>query len=1116
MSIAELGVKVTGTGVLLTTKQLEQLAVAARKAEGKSETLTRSVKRQGAAFGFLRGQMRSALVAYAGFTAARAALRTLTDFEMGMSRVGAVTRATTDELAAMRDVAKDLGATTEFTAGQAASGLSFLGMAGFSAAESISAIPDVLNLATAGAMDLGVAADIASNIMSGFSIAATDAGDVADVLAAASTRANTNVQQLGDAMKFVAPVANALDISINDTAAAIGILSDAGLQGSMAGTGLRRVLSGLLSPTEEAKDVIKALGLTLEDVNPEMHSIVDIVESLAEAGLGSAEALEIFGDRGGPAILALTSQVEGLRELTGELQSVGGEAERMADIMRDNLGGDITELKSALSGLIIAMGEAGLTAALRALVQSITGVVRVISKLVEFIGKLGPVFMLLAATQIPALIVASTSLIATLLTIQAQFIAGAAASVAFTRAMAVLRTGLVLIGGPVGLIVGAAALVVSGINAITKSVDSGLTPLENLTTAQSDYNFQLMRTAEIEQERRQATHFGPDGPPKTPFNYDAPPTETEMLFDSMLANSEAAFLDNMIQSAKDYAIEVARVNELHAEQVRLAGETMESSNAAYAVAQQSLELIKEETAIAAAIAQHGNDSLIAKELLWAAERRETEQMLKTLDVAQSVKDSIMDAVIAGQSLNNTNMSNGISTAAAAAAAMAERLGVSLATAQAIVDMESTGGGGRGSINPSRVDAILASMGGVYVEYADALDDLAVAGGGAAVTLTEAEQAAESFAKQLDDRVLSAVDDLGTAFKDFAMGGFKDFQGFATAVLNTFKSMLLDMIIMAAKNKIIIGIEAGGGGIGGLMSLFKGGGGAGGGLLAGALGSFGTAAAGGATGLLGGLGSTLGVGAAAGASTGLFGIGAGAAAAGGGIMATVGAALPLIGIGLALFAAFKPKISKEDFAAIQAGLELTGMALFETGSSGKKMAADLLKSFGSIDEYSKATQTYYDKFFTEEEKRQRAIDELNKVFGGLGIAMPDTTEAFRALVEAQDLTTKSGRDTYAELLKVSGAFDDVYGGVKSVNSAFALMNARAGIFATLQDEIFATVYKKPTTGSVSVPSSSGSSGDDAVGLLRKISDDIITGNLNIAKNTSDTAGWLERSALEPVV
>ena len=313
-------------------------------------------------------------------------------------------------------------------------------------------------------------------------------------------------------------------------------------------------------------------------------------------------------------------------------------------------------------------------------------------------------------------------------------------------------------------------------------------------------------------------------------------------------------------------------------------------------------------------------------------------------------------------------------------------------------------------------------------------------------------AIETLGDKLKDLGKDALSSLGQAFEDFVSRGFSDFKGFVSSVWDIFKKLIFDMIALAAKNQIMISLGMTGAGA-------AGGAAGGGGLLSGALGAFATAGGAAGTGLLGGLGASLGIGGAAGG--GIFGIGASAAVAGGGLMATIGAALPLLGIGLAIFSLFKkkPAISAKDFAAIQTGLELSGMALFDTGKAGKKMAADLLKSFNSIEDFTKATESYYTNFFTEEEKRQKAIDGLAGVFDELGMAVPATASAFREIVEAQDLTTASGRDTYAALLQVSEAFAAVYGGVNDVTKALTALNASVGgsIFSTLVDERRAAAY-----------------------------------------------------------
>ncbi|SOH93376.1 phage tail tape measure protein, lambda family/phage tail tape measure protein, TP901 family, core region [Monaibacterium marinum] len=326
--------------------------------------------------------------AFAGVELVRGAATAIAGFGASMAQVRAITDPTEAEFAALTQTARELGGTTEFSASQAADGLRFLGMAGFDAAQSVAAIPAVLDLATAGALGLGDAADITSNIMSAFGIAAGDAGEAADVLAAASSRANTDIPQLGEAMSYVGPVAAAMNVSLADTAAAIGKLSDAGIQASSAGTGLRRILSTLVAPPKEASDAIAALGLELDDLDPNVVSITQIVDRFRGAGLDAADALTIFGDRGGPAILALVSQADGLRDLTQGMQDVSGEADRMASVMRDTLAGDVQTLHSAAEALALSLGEAGLGDALRSLTQGATDLIVGVTGLVDHLGQM--------------------------------------------------------------------------------------------------------------------------------------------------------------------------------------------------------------------------------------------------------------------------------------------------------------------------------------------------------------------------------------------------------------------------------------------------------------------------------------------------------------------------------------------------------------------------------------------------------------------------------------------------------------------------------------------------------------------------------------------------------
>lgn len=338
----------------------------------------------------LLGSFGGGMVAAMGIGAATfgisAMVSTLTEFEYQMSAVAAVSGATGKTLEALRDTAKDMGATTEFSATQAATGLKLLIQSGKTAEQAITTLPAVLNLATTEAMDLGTATEYVNSIMAGFGLGVQDAARVTDVLVYASNAASTGVGELGEGMKYVAPIAAALGISIEDTAAAMGVLSDAGLKGSQAGTSLRGSIAALANPSSTAADELKRLGVTLSDINPQTNSIIELVDTLADAGLDAAGAFKIFGTEAAPAFLALIANKDKLKSLTGEMGNVAGEAQRIADYMRDNLMGSFQNLSSAVEGLIIALGDAGLIAILRFVFDTVTLVIGGFISLVDILG----------------------------------------------------------------------------------------------------------------------------------------------------------------------------------------------------------------------------------------------------------------------------------------------------------------------------------------------------------------------------------------------------------------------------------------------------------------------------------------------------------------------------------------------------------------------------------------------------------------------------------------------------------------------------------------------------------------------------------------------------------
>lgn len=296
---------------------------------------------------------------------------TLADFSARMSAVQAVSGATAAQMKALTAQAREMGETTSFSASQAAEAQEFFARAGFKVNEIMGALPPTLNLAKAGALGLGEAADISSNILSAFGASAAELPRFIDAIAASAANSNTNVLQMGEAMKQVAPIAASLGIPVEQVAAAIGILGNAGIQGEAGGNALKVILASLVNPSSQAKAALADLGLTMEDIDPATKSLAEIVAVLTEKNLGAGEAFQIFGRRGAPAILALTKQVPQLRELNEVLEENEGTTARMAKTMGDNLKGDIDRFKSAAEGARLTVGE-GLTPALRDLLRQST------------------------------------------------------------------------------------------------------------------------------------------------------------------------------------------------------------------------------------------------------------------------------------------------------------------------------------------------------------------------------------------------------------------------------------------------------------------------------------------------------------------------------------------------------------------------------------------------------------------------------------------------------------------------------------------------------------------------------------------------------------------------
>ncbi|MGP9798147.1 phage tail tape measure protein [Halomonas sp. 86] len=318
-----------------------------------------------------------ALVSMAGGLSFGSIISQTADFEDSILGLQAVSSATVGEIAQLEQQARSLGATSMHSAKQSADAQRFLAQAGFDVNEVLAATPSVLNLATAGQMDLAQAADIASNVLGGMRMEVDQLNRVNDVMAATSARSNTNIMQLGEAFSYAGPFAASAGISIETTSAAIGVLSDAGLQASRAGTGLIGIIRQLSNVTPQAAGVLANYGLTIEDVNIEAHGLETVLERIRDANVSTADAFAIFGSEAGAAAQILAAGAGRVREFSGELNSVEGEVERMALIIGSGLTGSIRGFNSMLSESILQLGESGVSGAFGLVVDNATGVLAV-------------------------------------------------------------------------------------------------------------------------------------------------------------------------------------------------------------------------------------------------------------------------------------------------------------------------------------------------------------------------------------------------------------------------------------------------------------------------------------------------------------------------------------------------------------------------------------------------------------------------------------------------------------------------------------------------------------------------------------------------------------------
>ena len=303
--------------------------------------------------------MSTALAGVAGYS-----IKVGSSFEAGMSKVQAVSGASNEQLQRLSDKAKEMGATTKFSATEAADAMNYMAMAGWKTEDMLNGIDGIMNLAAASGEDLATTSDIVTDALTAFSLSASDSTHFADVLAAASSNANTNVSMMGETFKYVAPVAGSLGYSAEDCAVAIGLMANSGIKASQSGTALRSMFSRLAKPSKEVKEAMEKLNISLTDSHGNMKSLDTLMGDLRNSfnGLSESEKAEMASSLAGQeamsGLLAIVNASDAdFNKLKDAIYGADGASAKMAETMQDNLKGGITILESTTEGLGIKIYE---------------------------------------------------------------------------------------------------------------------------------------------------------------------------------------------------------------------------------------------------------------------------------------------------------------------------------------------------------------------------------------------------------------------------------------------------------------------------------------------------------------------------------------------------------------------------------------------------------------------------------------------------------------------------------------------------------------------------------------------------------------------------------------
>lgn len=418
------------------------------------------------------------------------------DFKAGLSEVQAISGATATDLERLEVKARELGSSTKFSASEVTQGFKYMAMAGWDVEQSIAAIDGVLSLAAASGEDLALVSDIVTDGMTAFGLAADQAGRFSDVLASASSNANTNVAMLGESFKYVAPVAGSLGYSIEDTALALGLMANAGIKASSAGTALRSALTNMVKPTAAMEKEMKNLGINIKDSNGEMKPMEVLLRDLRSAFSGLTEdqkasaAATIFGKEAMAGMLAIiNASDDDFNKLSKSINESEGAAKQMADTMQDNLKGSLTNLKSALEELAIKVYD-NLEPMFKSIVGGAQDVVDRLNNMSPAMQKVAVAVGILAASLGPLLTIGGTILV------------GVGHFMTLLPTLMPLISGL---AGPIGLVVGALGALAVAYALTSEKADESTKAALDTARANNDLAQSHLETAESIKENVNAT-----------------------------------------------------------------------------------------------------------------------------------------------------------------------------------------------------------------------------------------------------------------------------------------------------------------------------------------------------------------------------------------------------------------------------------------------------------------------------------------------------------------------------------------------------------------------------------------------------------------------------------